>query len=79
MDSDAFQRWLVGIRRLDVLQRRRVFEALALAEADAPGAPQADEAVRPRQFRQSCAQEPSMPLPLRICNCSTRYAVMAAV
>jgi transposase-like protein len=33
MDSAAFASWLVGIRRLDASQRRRVFQELALAEA----------------------------------------------
>src|SRR5271167_3281772 len=38
MDSIAFTTWLVGVRRLDASQRGRVFQELALAEANDPDA-----------------------------------------
>src|SRR5271157_5873926 len=38
MDSIAFTTWLVGVRRLDASQRGRVFQELALAEANEPDA-----------------------------------------
>jgi len=38
MDSIAFTTWLVGVRRLEASQRGRVFQELALAEANDPDA-----------------------------------------
>ena len=59
MDLVAFADWLAGIERLNAAQRGRVFQALALAEANEPNAFRDRETITPTRLCEAEAKPPA--------------------